>query len=92
MKFMKKRQEQREQLIEAIKVVHQHSMVEPQIKEELIKAVKGLKANDNPPYVAHNLSIALSHYFVTHPTNKDIHLHQLYEITNQLSHSYRRWI
>lgn len=83
------REEDKQQLLSAIKEAHEHGVLEPEIESILVEAVKGLKRGELPSYVSYRLVRSLSGYFMTHVRQKqDPYVKKVYELANRMQTGY----
>ena len=84
------REEDTQELLDIIKLVHENVKLDNYLENVLIIAVKQLKKNDLPSYVASELVYRLSYYFMRHVGMKhNEYLDRLYKLANKISNKYK---
>lgn len=83
------KEEDKQRLLLAIKDAHDNSVLDPDIQQILIRAVKSLKKGDLPSYVSYTLVGSLSGYFMTHVRQKqNLYVTRIYDLANEIQTSY----
>lgn len=90
---MMSREEDKQRLLEAIKDAHDHSVLDSDIQQILIRAVEGLKKGELPSYVSYKLVNHLSGYFMTHVRQKqNPYVTKIYDLASKIQTSYRGFL
>lgn len=84
------KEEDKTKMLDAIKLVHQNVKLDDYLESILVTAVKQLKKNDLPSYVATMLIYRLSYYFMRHVgTKQSEYIDRLYKLANKIASKYK---
>lgn len=84
------KEEDKSKLLDAIKLVHQNVKLDDYLENVLVIAVKQLKKNDLPSYVASTLMYRLSYYFMIHiRTKQNEYIDRLYKLASKIGSKYK---
>lgn len=87
--MMMSRENDKKRLLLAIKEAHDNSVLDSDVQQILVKAVKRLKNGDLPSYVSYTLVGSLSGYFMTHSKQKqNPYVTKIYDLANEIQRSY----
>lgn len=84
------KEEDKEKMLDAIKLVHQNVKLDNYLENVLVIAVKQLKKGDLPSYVASTLIYRLSYYFMRHVgTKQNKYIDRLYKLASKIGNKYK---